>query len=435
MISLSTILLFILVFVRLSITHDVNKEAQILSYLISFLIILGLIFIDVVTWYRKKHPDHFILAKSFLVGFMALVVIFIPFASNIVNRDKGDQYSSIHDGIIQTEEAIKYLLAGKNFYSEDYLNTPLTDWSDGKIQEILSGEIFVNPALYHNVYLPFYFLSSAPFYWVSESIFNWYDQRIVLALALVLSVFFLIRLGKLTEKTLLVLILFLFNPPFIHYFIEGRNDFFVLFLIILTAYFLARRKNKAAAVAFALACLSKQSAWLLFPFYFLYLYFQTAASFPNLQRVKAVLKQIYPLFILGAVILAPFLIWDFHAFWEDVFLYPSGKLMTSYPITGYGFSQFLSMIKLGVETIYDYFPFWIIQLMAGAPLLFFLGLVQKRNNTIGQMMTNYGVFLFVFWFFSRFLNDNYIAYLIVIFVLAYFFENTERKQESNEPIT
>jgi len=423
MISLNTILLFLLVFVRLSTTNDSNQDARIFIYFIFFLIILGLVFIDLLTRYQKKCHDYFILAKSLLIGFMILIVIFIPFVSNICNRNKGDEYSLIHDGIVQTEEAIKYLLAGKNFYTENYLGTPLAEWGDGKIQEFRSGEVFTNPALYHNVYPPFYFLSSVPFYWAAETFFHWYDQRIVLAIALVLSVFFLIRLGKLTEKTLLVLILFLFNPPFIHYFIEGRNDIFVIFLIILTVYFLARGKNRASSISFALACLSKQSVWLLLPFYFLYLYFQNSNSFSKMvQRVKAVLSQTYPMIIIGVIILLPFLIWDFHSFWEDIFLYPSGKLLTSYPITGYGFSQFLAMTKTGVESIFDYFPFWIIQFIVGIPLFYFLYRVQKRNNSLNQMLTNYGIFLFVFWLFSRFFNDNYIVFIVTIFVLAYLFE-------------
>jgi len=140
------------------------------------------------------------------------------------------------------------------------------------------------------------------------------------------------------------------------------------------------------------------------------------------QRVKAVLSQTYPMIIIGLIILLPFLIWDFHSFWEDIFLYPSGKLLTSYPITGYGFSQFLAMTKTGVESIFDYFPFWIIQFIVGIPLFYFLYRVQKRNNSLNQMLTNYGIFLFVFWLFSRFFNDNYIVFIVTIFVLAYLFE-------------
>ena len=48
---------------------------------------------------------------------------------------------------------------------------------------------------------------------------------------------------------------------------------------------------------------------------------------------------------------------------------------------------------------------------------------------------NYGVFLLVFWFFSRFFNDNYVSYLSLIFLAAYLVEektpNEEEKMEES----
>lgn len=430
-ISLSTILLFILIPLRLSLVQFSSDWGFIFTYLVSFIILFSYLIFDLIPLFLKKHPDFFNLSKLILLSLLAVIIIFIPLFSHIHQRIKGEQYALVHDGIVQTEEAIKYLLAGKNFYTKDYINTPLSDWSGGKIQEILSGEIFINPALYHNIYLPFYILSAVPFYSIFNLLFHWYDQRIILVLVLIMTLGFILKIGKLSERSLLVIILFLFNPLFINFFIEGRNDIFIIFLIILTVYFLLKGKDRASSIPFALACVSKHSAWFLFPFYWLYLYYRnTPREYKIWDQMKKTVKLIYPFFLVVITILLPFLVWDFSSFWEDIFLYPSGKIVTSYPITGYGFSQFLLKAQLGVKTIYDYFPFWIIQIIIGFPLLFVLARFQKKNNSLSQMLVSYGIFLFVFWLFSRFFNDNYIVFLIIIFLLAYFLSE-ERIKEDN----
>jgi uncharacterized membrane protein len=261
---------------------------------------------------------------------------------------------------------------------------------------------------------------------IGDAIFDWYDQRIVLILALAGVILLLFKKGGMSEKTLFATVLFVFNPMFLRFFIEGRNDIFTLFLITLTVYLLSRKKLLLSSISFALACVSKHTAWLLLPFYWWFVYFQVSGESGKLiENIKNALKKIYPIFIVGAVLIVPFLIWDFNAFWEDVFLYPGGKLPTSYPITGYGFSQLMLMAKIGVESIHDYYPFWILQLVVSVPLLFFLYSYQKRNRTVSAMLVSYGVFIFVFWLFSRFFNDNYITYIFSILIIAYFFNQDE----------
>lgn len=435
-ISLSTILLFILIPLRLSLVQYSSDWGLIFTYLVSFLVLLAYLVLDILPSIVKKSTDFFDLSRAFLIGLLAIIIVFVPLFSHIEKRIQGEQYAFVHDGIVQTEEAIKYLLAGKNFYRESYVDTPLMSWSDGIVQEFLSGEIFVNPALYHNIYLPFYILSAVPFYSIFDLLFHWYDQRIILVLVLIMTLGFILKIGKLNERSLLVIILFLFNPPFIQFFIEGRNDIFIIFLIILTVYFLLKGKDRASSIPFALACVSKHSAWFLFPFYWLYLYYRNAPSeYKIWDQIKKTVRLIYPFFLVITMVLLPFLVWDFSSFWEDIFLYPSGKLVTSYPITGYGFSQFLLKAQLGVKTIYDYFPFWIIQLIIGLPLLFILARFQKKNNSLSQMLTSYGIFLFVFWLFSRFFNDNYIVFLVIIFTLAYFFEGRQVERIIKKPST
>ncbi|MFA6525149.1 MAG: glycosyltransferase 87 family protein [Patescibacteria group bacterium] len=422
-ISLTGIILFLLVTIRLATTEYDSSFGLVFTYSISFIILFSYLLLDIMP---RVKEDIIKSMKVVLLILLMMILIIIPVVSNMYNRVAGDPRALYHDGIVQTEEAIKFLFAGKNFYTEDYTNTPVADWSEGKISELISRETIVNPAIYHNIYLPFYVLVSAPFYWVSHAMFGWYDQRIVLLLALAGVILLLFKKGGTSEKTLFVTALFALNPMFLRFFIEGRNDIFTIFLITLSVYFLSKQKLLLSSIPFALACVSKHTAWLLLPFYWWYVYFQVSDQSKKItDNIKTTLKRIYPIFIIGAVFIVPFLIWDFGAFWEDVFLYPSGKLPTSYPITGYGFSQLMLMAKVGVKTIHDYYPFWILQLIVSAPLLFFLYRYQKRNKTVSAMLVSYGLFIFVFWLFSRFFNDNYITYIFSILIIAYFFNQDE----------
>jgi hypothetical protein len=422
-ISLTAIILFLLVSVRLAITGYDSSFTLVFTYSLSFIILLGYLLLDVASRIPKDIVKS---GKVVLLILLMVILIVIPASSNMYSRAEGNPQALVHDGIVQTEEAINYLFAGKNFYTEDYTNTPVAEWSEGKISELLSREVIVNPAIYHNIYLPFYVLVSAPFQGISDLLFDWYDQRIVLLLALLGVILLFFKKGGIREKTLFATVIFAFNPLFIRFFVEGRNDIFTIFLIALTVYFLSKKKLLLSSIPFALACVSKHTAWLLLPFYWWFIYFSVSGQTDTLkQRVSKTLKNIYPIFIIGIIFIVPFLVWDFSAFWEDIFLYPSGKLETSYPITGYGFSQLMLMMKAGVETIHDYFPFWIIQLIVSIPLLLFLYRYQKRNNTVSTMLVSYGIFIFVFWLFSRFFNDNYITYIVSILIIAYFYNEND----------
>lgn len=424
-ISLTAIILFLVVTVRLATMEYDSSFGLVFTYSVSFIILLSYFLLDIMPRIKE---DIIMPMKVVLLIMMMMILVVIPVASNMYNRVEGDPRALYHDGIVQTEEAIKFLLAGKNFYTEDYTNTPVAEWSEGKISELISRETIVNPAIYHNIYLPFYILVSTPFYMVSNAIFDWYDQRIVLLLALAGVIWLLFKKGGLNEKTLFITVLFVFNPMFLRFFIEGRNDIFTLFLVTLSVYFLSSKKLLLSSIPFALACVSKHTAWLLLPFYWWFVYFQVADGSKSIwANIKNTLKKIYPLFIIGAIFVAPFLIWDFNAFWEDVFLYPNGKLATSYPITGYGFSQLMLMAKMGVDSIHDYYPFWILQTIVSVPLVYFLYRYQKRNRTVSAMLVSYGIFIFVFWLFSRFFNDNYITYIFSVLIMAYFFNEEENK--------
>jgi len=43
---------------------------------------------------------------------------------------------------------------------------------------------------------------------------------------------------------------------------------------------------------------------------------------------------------------------------------------------------------------------------------------QTRENTAGRALWSYALFLFVFFFFSRFMNENYLGYLLAVLGLG-----------------
>jgi hypothetical protein len=50
---------------------------------------------------------------------------------------------------------------------------------------------------------------------------------------------------------------------------------------------------------------------------------------------------------------------------------------------------------------------------------------QARHNSLGAMLQGYVLLLFAFFFVSRFLNENYLGYLLALFAPAYFLEDAE----------
>jgi len=73
-----------------------------------------------------------------------------------------------------------------------------------------------------------------------------------------------------------------------------------------------------------------------------------------------------------------------------------------------------------IKNVHAYYPFWIWQVIICAPLLLWLLLLQKKANTVQMLILAYGLFLFVFWYLSRYFNNSHLGYLSMIFITAYF---------------
>jgi len=338
-----------------------------------------------------------------------------------------DGYLYIHDGAIQTELATKKLLAGKNFYTEDFSDTVLAHWNEDSNPTYFLGERVDNSiVVQHYAYLPVYPILSIPFYLVTKNVFHFYDERLVFYVAFLGALWLLYKLVKGREEKLLALTLFGFNPFFVKDLVEGKNDILILFFLLLIIYLLQKKKIVSASIILGVAVMAKQTIWPLLPFYFFYLFFQQKdwreSVFYIWQKTK------WGIFV-GLLILLPFLFWDARSFWQDIYQYMNGTLATSYPINGFGWSRLIYRLGL-VDSIHDYYPFYIGQIIFCLPLLWWLIKKQAKNNTVSFMLLGYTALLFTFWFFSRFFQSNYIVFLYQLLVITYFISYNEATNEA-----
>jgi hypothetical protein len=330
--------------------------------------------------------------------------------------------SFCHDGgVIQTEEATKYLLAGKNPYVEDYVDTPMAEWG-----------LDYRTALYHYPYLPWTFIFSAPFYVASQALLGWYDERFVYLLLFLVVLLVASRLARDPARRLCLVMVLGLNPIMGSDVIFGQNDVFVLAWVVLSVYLLERGQDTWSLVMLGLACASKPTTWFLVPFYALYLV--RREGFSSRDEIRALglflLRKIAPLLVVLVLLVAPFVLWDFGAMFDDVWRWASGTAEVPYQITGWGLANFVLALGL-VESRLDYFPFWIPELLICLPLFLYLLRRQWKRNSIASMLYHYAFLTLAFFYTSRFMNENYLGYLLAVLAIAFFVEG----QDTRESVT
>lgn len=326
-----------------------------------------------------------------------------------------------HDGgVIQTEAAIQYFLAGKNPYVEDYLETPMAEWG-----------IEFRTALDHYPYLPWTFVFSMPFYSLAQALIGWFDQRFVYLLLFGLTLVLAQALAGSRQEKLLAVMLMGLNPILASDVIFGQNDSFVLFWVVLGLWLLfwgrasgrELRGARLGSLAFGLACAAKSTAWFLAPFWLLYLLRREWGDrlLPQPRRwpelAGRLWQRAWPLLAAMILVVGPWFVWSPQAMLDDVWRWSAGTAEQAYQIRGWGFSNFVLAWQWAPSRL-AYWPFWVGELLVALPLLLFLLWRQQRHNTPGSMLYGYVLLLFAFFYTSRFLNENYLGYLAAFLVLA-----------------
>ena len=419
-IKLDTLLLLLLVS-----AHMWFNPASNVLVVICVAIYIALDFIFPQESEKSKLPARYLYMIRFsIVLFITLIAAILPAGLNIIQRQATSPENFAHDGLIQTEIAIEYILEGKNPYTEDYVNTPMADFPGNEPP-------FTDAPLYHLAYLPFLFLGSIPFYLASNLLWGWYDQRIVYLLAFVGALLLLPPLIKNPRDKLAAIIAVGLNYLFVFYLADGRNDVVILFGLLLTTVFLSKKHITLSAIALGLTMATKHQAWLFLPFYLLYL----LPSRPRFKDIKKLIYQVWPLAFFFLIIILPFLFWDASAFIDDTVTYVSGSGPDSFPMKGWGFSTL--MLTLGVIPDPEgSFPFIIFQMLFGLPVFFLMLWRQWKHNTTQHMWAGFAIFAFTFQFFSRFFNDNYFIFVAQCLVIALFifpFQYTQNEEMQDEP--
>lgn len=397
-ISLSTVLLPILV---LPVIMTYRLSPGITPYWL-FGLIFGLLLLYI---FIKES-----LTKNIVFWLIIILVVGASLVSAVIVRHQTAPIYGVHDIVLQLESALQFFLQGRNPYALTYFNTPLEAWH--------YSDTLVNPALFHFVMLPWYLIFSLPFYFLSISFLGFFDGRLPLAF---LYFFILVLAWKIVrykkEKTLFVSILAL-SPATFSYFLEGRSDFFMFAFLFWAWYLLERKRLKLAGIALALAFATKQSVWPIFPFYLIYLGFLS-------KSFKRTIVALIPFFSTFALIILPFIAWDTRALLNSTVYYLSGNIPNSYPIAGYGWGMVLNSLGV-IKDLNSYYPFWIWQLLIAGPIGIILLYWLKKSPSIARLIFSYGVFLSVFWYFSRYFNNSHLGYLSTVFLTAYFWPRNEK---------
>ncbi len=370
-----------------------------------------------------------------------------PTLKLVLLRDSIGPGSYTHDGgVIQTEATLAMLFTGQNPYVEDYTKTPMAEW----------GLPEFRTALYHYPYLPWTFLFSAPFYALGQAL-GFYDQRLVyllllaIALALAPQLFGTQRIASLEEETggrdeveqsgyrsrrgLAVVMLLALNPIMALHVIFGQNDVFVLSWVIFSLAAWrgwqqraagdphATRWRWASAALFGAACASKPTAWFFAPFYGLLLVADERERLGSgwvglLRLAPTIARRAWPALLVFALCLGPYVVDAPWHFYDDIFRWSSGAGETGYQIWGWGGSNFMLAFG-GVADRFASWPFWISEAALAVPLLLWFIRRQQRRNTLSMACWHYGLLLLAFFYASRFLNENYLGYILAFLALGW----------------
>jgi len=349
-----------------------------------------------------------------LANLSVIATVLWPLTAHIAVRHRTGDIRFTHDGgVFYTEQAIQYVLEGRNPYAETYLGTPVEQkfaadpgWQGWPYQPILN----------FFPYLPFPVLAGLPLYWISQQIVGFYDQRFLYLPALILLMWLVPRLFPRRWRPAAISIALL-NPAVTVYFIQGTNDILLMLWIIAGFAALQRRRDGLAAVCWGLASATKQFAWFIWPFALMY-WWPESGGFT--QRFRGTVRKLWPAFAAAAAVVLPFALWNPKEFLNDAILFNFGLLGSFYPFggtPGYGFPNILLALGI-VPTVHHEFPLAVFQLVVGGAVIIAGMRNIRRERSAAGIMRMTALSLFTFLFFSRMFHYNYFGVISTLVLLG-----------------
>jgi hypothetical protein len=339
--------------------------------------------------------------KRATLAALGVLIVAVPIASRACQRfASGQPLRFAHDGgVIQTEESARFLLRGVNPYAADFSSTPLAG-------------VAIPGILRHNPYLPASFLLPAPLIALADAAGLPFDQRIVYLLLYAAGVWLAPLAFRHRGAGELAQTCFALNPLVVPYVVVGRNDIYIISLLLFAVAALARRHAPAFFSCLALACAVKQFAWLVAP----YLLMCAWRAWPRRTFWRGMAAG----GALFAAMVLPFLAWGPADFVDDVYRFNAGLSRDSYPLggtPGFGFAMLAAALGWARDRA-AYFPLTPYLLATALPLALLLGLRLWRRPAVARALA--AAFLVSFWvfFFSRVFNNNYFGVLAFLLQMA-----------------
>jgi hypothetical protein len=297
----------------------------------------------------------------------------------------------IGDGAYQMQLARTVLMRGIDPYGFNYVGTGLerAPWN----------QPFPNPSLHHLDYWPGTIVLPLPLQAAFQGVLGWWDERIWLLLAAI-AVFSLIRRLAPGQGGRMAAIAFFLIPGHSLLAILGDNDLPMVALLLGAALAIGKRRFLLAGLLIGLAIATKQTSLIAVPILAAYAVGHQVGWRTFLRAAGVALAAV-------VVLLAPFVLWNAHAFVADTLLFNFASGAEAYPIQGLGLSSILLQAGI-IHGARDAFPFLLIQL----PLVIAVWLLAWRWLTraprAAELILWCGVAFFVFLFTNRFAQQTYI---------------------------
>lgn len=406
--------------------YDTIMNSYTLSYaeLLWFISLLVVIYYLLTFVFEKELKNYSLIIRLSLILLVSLYTTLFPTINFIIQRMNTVPWvSSAHDGgVIQLELAVEKLLNGTNPYGAYY--PELNKWGAD------------NPATYHFNYTPFFIYFFIPFYLIIKPIFGFFDTRIIYLIFYYLIGFIVLKFKASHEVKNIFFILIYLNPIFSQIVSWGMNDVMAYFFFLLCIYFLLKKNYVCSGIFLSFSLGTKHYLWLFIPFYMLFILMKERVIVYSNKKIrlslykkrgikqffkknKALLKALLPVLLL-LLYLAPFILWNFNALFDDIFNYNLGSAFSSNYMIGGGRALTVGYIIanfLGVDH-YAQLSFAPFILMISGSLMSLLLFKQLSSNHLRTVIQYFCILLFVFFFSSRFFNYNYQLFIINLFVIS-----------------
>lgn len=315
-------------------------------------------------------------------------------------RAASQPWEYVHDSTVQTEEAMRYLLEGKNPYVESYASGPM-----GKVP-FWGGK---NPALEHVVYYPGSFLLGLPVYALCMKLAGHYDHRLFLLLSHALALAGAWFAADVRWRRHLLVALGL-NPAFLFYLAQGTNDSLVTGLLMPAIALASMGRDVLAAVLIGAAAGFKQTAWFFAPIYLAGLAGRT--GFARAAAAGGALA------LTMALLTLPIVWWDPAAFHDDTVAYLMGTAKESYPPSGLSIASLLGPLAEAPESARRLFQG--LQLFVVLPALLFFAWRQWRAPSAAGLLRGYSLAVTASFVCARYFNASHLAYCSLFFIASFY---------------